>query len=50
MSLCKVVSRSDDDVIIDAFVHLVQIATQKEVVLMPTRGCVERASQTLDPY
>lgn len=50
MSLCKVVSQSDDDEIIDAFVHLVQIATQKEVVLTWTRGCVERASQTLDPY
>ena len=50
LSSCKVVSQSGDDEMIDAFVHLVQIATQKEAVLMRTRGCVERASQTLDPY
>lgn len=36
--------------IIDDFLSLVQIATQKGVALMGTRDCVERASQTLDPF
>lgn len=36
--------------IIDDCISLVQIATQKAVVLMATRGCVERASQTSDPF
>ncbi len=36
--------------IIDDFLSLVQIATWKAVALMGTQFCVERASQTLDPF